>query len=280
MKTILVPTDYSEVADNAEQYAIELAKDFDSRIILFHAYHRPVLLSSLALLFADYELEKFNFERLKAEEYNIKHECCNRVETESLVYKGSTIDGILQVIKERPVDYIIMGIPGSSTLAEVLIGSTTLDVIKKTNIPVFVIPKDTKYKKIEKIVFINHFNEQTPQNVTNQIKMFCDQFKAELIIYEKSELQNIGNSKKAESPSEAKFSNIGASTTINNTLSVSEDEDITEEINSFVDLNKADMLAMMPDTFKSFKNSFRSDTTQEPGIIIHIPLLIVHDNAK
>ncbi len=107
MKTILVPTDYSEVANNASRYAIELSKHLGAKLILFHAYHRRVLLSSLPLIFADKELEKFNIERLKAEEYNIKHECCEELEPESRVYNGNAMDGILKVIKEVQVEYIV-----------------------------------------------------------------------------------------------------------------------------------------------------------------------------
>ncbi|MGB5203615.1 MAG: universal stress protein, partial [Eudoraea sp.] len=36
MKKILVPTDFSPVADNALQYAIEMAAGFKSEIYLYH----------------------------------------------------------------------------------------------------------------------------------------------------------------------------------------------------------------------------------------------------
>lgn len=42
MKTILVPTDYSENAHNALLYAIDLAKATGSNIVLFHAFYQPL----------------------------------------------------------------------------------------------------------------------------------------------------------------------------------------------------------------------------------------------
>src|ERR1700751_2788397 len=42
MDTILVPTDFSPAADNAVEYAVELAKHFNARIILVHAFSFPV----------------------------------------------------------------------------------------------------------------------------------------------------------------------------------------------------------------------------------------------
>ncbi|WP_460920437.1 universal stress protein [Pontibacter brevis] len=42
MRTILVPTDYSENAHNALLYAIELAKATKSDIVLFNAFYQPL----------------------------------------------------------------------------------------------------------------------------------------------------------------------------------------------------------------------------------------------
>lgn len=42
MRTILVPTDYSQNAHNALLYAVELAKATESEIVLFHAFYQPL----------------------------------------------------------------------------------------------------------------------------------------------------------------------------------------------------------------------------------------------
>lgn len=280
MKTILVPTDYSDVSNNATRYAIELAKQLDAKLILFHAYHRRILLSSLPLIFNDTELERINLERLKAEEHNIKHECCNAVETESLTYNGrNVIDGILKVIKEREIDYIVMGITGSSMLEEVLIGSTTISAIKKTKLPVFIIPKEAKFKKIEKFVFIHNYNEPTPKNVMEELQLVCNKFKSELIIYGKPELQGVEKFKEVESVMNAEFTRAGASS-VNHMLTFTEDENQVEEINAFLDFHKADMVAMMPNTSKSFAEIFKRDNTTLMAFHTHLPLLILHDNSQ
>jgi nucleotide-binding universal stress UspA family protein len=39
MKTILVPTDFSKNAENALQYAINLANKMQAKIILLHSFH-------------------------------------------------------------------------------------------------------------------------------------------------------------------------------------------------------------------------------------------------
>ncbi len=39
MKKILIPTDFSQVADNALAYAVELGAAFQSELLLYHVYH-------------------------------------------------------------------------------------------------------------------------------------------------------------------------------------------------------------------------------------------------
>jgi nucleotide-binding universal stress UspA family protein len=43
MKTILVPTDFTEVSKNALEYVIEMVKVMPAKIVLFHAYHVPIV---------------------------------------------------------------------------------------------------------------------------------------------------------------------------------------------------------------------------------------------
>ena len=43
METIIVPTDFSETADNAVNYAVELAAFFDAKLILVHAVPMPMI---------------------------------------------------------------------------------------------------------------------------------------------------------------------------------------------------------------------------------------------
>ena len=47
MNTILVPVDFSPASRNASIYAAELAKLFNSRLLLFHAYMLPTPISEV-----------------------------------------------------------------------------------------------------------------------------------------------------------------------------------------------------------------------------------------
>ncbi len=276
MKTILVPTDYSEVANNAGRYAIELAKRLDASLLLFHAFRQLPLLSSLPLIFNQVEQNKIALEELKAEEYTMKHECCSQVTTESVVFKGSVTNGILEIIKTRKIDYIVMGINDSSLLSEILVGSHAISVVNKTNIPIFIIPKNSKFKKIKKFVFVHNYYEPIPKNVSEELKTLCTKLKTELMIYGKPELHGEGNLAQAVSLIEKEFAKAGPMA-LKEFISYIDEEDLSGEIISYIEETHADLLAMLPSQSKTLSKLFQRDDAILMAYISNVPLLILHE---
>ena len=60
MKTILAATDFSDSAQNAVEYAASMAELTEAKLILFHAYHVPIVASEVpTMMFTLNEMEKF-----------------------------------------------------------------------------------------------------------------------------------------------------------------------------------------------------------------------------
>ena len=55
MKTILVGVDFSKSSDNTIEYAIEIAKKSEAKVLLFHALSAPVVHTTSGLVFMDGE---------------------------------------------------------------------------------------------------------------------------------------------------------------------------------------------------------------------------------
>ena len=61
MKTIVVPTDFSAISNNAIDYAVDLAKVTSCSILLFHAYQVPVSMTDVPIVLLSVEdLQKAN----------------------------------------------------------------------------------------------------------------------------------------------------------------------------------------------------------------------------
>lgn len=155
MKKILVPTDFSPVADNALKYACEIAHKTDAAIVLLHTYHIP-LISTDVPVYVDFtvleEIKKSANERL----IELKGKIANDYLGLQVVYfleEGDVSFQVEQLVNKREYDLVVMGTTGAGTLEGLLIGSNTFDVINSLQIPVLAVPKEAIFNGIRKTAF-------------------------------------------------------------------------------------------------------------------------------
>src|SRR4051812_19458995 len=125
--TIIVPTDFSNVANNAARYAAEMIKgQYDARLMLFHVYEK-----------ASEEKESGKvLEKLAAdlqENFMVKVECRDEE-------SGDLIDSLERLSRHMGAQLIVMGITGKSRLEKVFLGSNTLKMVERNICPVLIIP--------------------------------------------------------------------------------------------------------------------------------------------
>lgn len=170
MKKILVPTDFSNHADNALKVAADLARLYDAEIYLLHILELPMHLADPvsggsfdsvheAVFFMKAAHKKF--EEVMARDY-LKG--LNVIETvgsnETKAYLG-----VLNASKKNDVDMIIMGSHGSHGLEEFLVGSNTEKVVRNSEVPVLVIKKAHENFMVKDFVYATNFDEEDKKNI-------------------------------------------------------------------------------------------------------------------
>jgi len=274
MKTILVPTDYSDVANNALQYAVELAKFSHAKLVLLHAYQIPVPNGDVPILMiTPQDLEKENQHRIKKLEKEIVNQLSGKATVESIVRSGFIVEEIMDVIKEKKADLVVMGITGTGKISEVLIGSNASSLIKQTQIPVLIIPKEARYKEIEKIVLAMNYNESVNVTALNKVKAFAKLFNAKVLVLDVEKPVAI-----------PMYENTAAGETLETSLKdvehvmfYSSSDDMPDEINSFADAHKCDWVAMIPHQHNILNRLFHESNTKKMAFHTHLPLLSIHD---
>ena len=110
MTTILIATDFSNASRNASLYGVKLAKALDAKIILFNAYEVPQPAPGLAVSISRYGIMMQEDKRLLDEAHFLdpKHEMI-----EIMCDEGVAKDAIINIAKEKNVDFIIAGMKGS-----------------------------------------------------------------------------------------------------------------------------------------------------------------------
>lgn len=165
MKRVLIPTDFSENAWNAVQYALALFKEEACTFYLLNTYTPAIahsrfmassleegLLSNAALEGSQKGLDKI-LKRIADTHNNGKH-LFKTISSFSLL-----IDEVLETVAEHNIDLVLMGTKGSSGIEEVFMGSNTVRIIKAVkDCPVLAIPENFDYIKPTEIAFATDFN--------------------------------------------------------------------------------------------------------------------------
>lgn len=160
MKTILVPTDFSENAFVAGQYAASLAKETGAKVLFYHVY--IVLYSG----FEETGVSVKHVEWADQEAAGAMEKLLNtvraqypEVQIEGEFIRGFMIDALMERLKQdADIQLIVMGTKGVTNVAESIFGSTTYEVLKKAQIPVLVIPEDTPDYSLQHVGFFSDYN--------------------------------------------------------------------------------------------------------------------------
>lgn len=159
MKRILVPTDFSEQAENALKVAVQMATKNDGVIHLLHSMELPGHLANKntgslpeALYFI--KLAEKQFDELLAKPY------LQDVEIHQAMGHGEIYDDIAVAVKQSDIDLVIMGSHGASGFKEMFIGSNTEKVVRTSTTPVLVIKNPHPDFKVDSFVFATDFSEE------------------------------------------------------------------------------------------------------------------------
>ncbi|MDE0204763.1 MAG: universal stress protein [Candidatus Tectomicrobia bacterium] len=139
LKNLLVPTDFSEDADRAVDYAVGLAQE---------------LKASLTLMTATYigdtpEVSQSYIEKVRAEAQHRIEAVRQRVEDTGVAVKVVMVSGppaqrITETAQKEAADLIVMGTHGRTGLRHMLIGSVAERVVRHATCPVLVVPRQTE----------------------------------------------------------------------------------------------------------------------------------------
>ncbi len=145
---ILVPTDGSETAKKATEYAVGLAKQIGASLILLAVIDKsPFVGRSIPSVATPTHLMEpvEDYLRQAAEAYLEEAErICKKkgVQSKKVIRSGHPVEEIIEEAEKSKVDLIIMGSHGKSALKAAVLGSVTFGVIHRyTKIPVLVVGK-------------------------------------------------------------------------------------------------------------------------------------------
>jgi nucleotide-binding universal stress UspA family protein len=162
MKKILVPTDFSECAENALLVAADIARTTGAEVILLHSVDTPVDWLKLS------KEKESNYPETKEKIGNAKSKMnelekipeLKKLKVSSMIVYNYGHKNIVEHSQKLKTDLIVMGSHGSSGFNEYFIGSNTQKIVRLSGCPVLTVRSKIKRFRIKDIVFASTFEEK------------------------------------------------------------------------------------------------------------------------
>lgn len=259
--TIIVPTDFSQVSNNAARYAAQMIKgQYEVSLLLYHVYDKASEAKEAASL----------IDKLKTE---LQSDTYIKIETR-LDEGGDMIDGLERMARHTDAQLIVMGNTGQSKLSEVFLGSNTLKMVERNVCPVLIIPPSAQFTQVKNVCLLSDFkNVETSiphVPIRNVLKIFnphlhiinvnSDHYVSltEEFLKERSRLLNMFNEFNTE------FYFIGT-------------YDLHETAQTFVSDKNIDILITIPRNHSFFDSIFKTSNTKKLVYESAIPILAAHE---
>lgn len=143
IRSILLPTDFSECGNYALPYAASLARKFGASIICVHVIEPMVPTVGYSGMTEPLPIADISDQLEDSAERELPKiaECeeCAGLEVEELIVHGEAASEIVRVAKDRNVDLIVVSSHGRTGLGRMLFGSTAEAVVRHAPCPVMVV---------------------------------------------------------------------------------------------------------------------------------------------
>jgi len=184
MKTLLILTDFSDVAAHAAEYACRLSLQFKSeKIILLNAYNavQPVAQQPLTTI-ADKEVRQEVSGKMDKMKMTLQALTNPYTEIKFTAAEGSPSGLVNFICSQENVDLVIMGITYKTGVERVLSGSTVTDIIDSSEYPVLIVPPNASIQDLKTIVLATDIKEVEDSMPIDQIKKILDAVNAKLLV--------------------------------------------------------------------------------------------------
>lgn len=280
MKTILLPTDFSENSWNAIVYALTFLKDSTCTFYVLHVNSLSYLdaTDSPYIQTEDFVENAFTKPTKKRLRTLLK-----RISTEfpenknhhffTLTDYNFFVESVRNHVNEKKIDIIIMGTKGASGLKKVIIGSNAADVIKKVKCTTLVVPENATFSGLEEIAFPTDYYLTYGVDLLKPVYDILQNHNASLQVLHitsRSEELNISQQDNKDllmdyfNSFNADFHNLT-------------NKNVENAIDCFVKSRNIKMIAMVAKNLNYFQRILFHSKVEEITYHSHVPFLVLHD---
>lgn len=138
---ILVPTDFSEYSDKALKQALDIAKQYNAQVFLFHVLSGDIQRCIGDVCLGDEIIREMETQLIKRAQEDLQKQIDKFPQSKEVsvitdIGTGIPYEAILKESTDRGIDLIVIASLGRSAIARFLVGSVARNVLKEAKCPV------------------------------------------------------------------------------------------------------------------------------------------------
>ncbi|MGS2739595.1 universal stress protein [Sinomicrobium sp. M5D2P17] len=280
MEKILLPTDFSDNAQNAIEYALKLFKDSECVFYFLHIlpptlgerYMDPTSITN-EMLDGAKALAKEKLEKLA--EKTITGTDREKHKTEIIIKFDLFTDAVKNIVEDRDIDIVVMGSHGAGGIRKLFIGSTTSNLIGNIPCPILVIPKDLEFKTIDEIGFATDYTFAYSKKGLEPLFRLARKFSSGIRFYHVEEGRDEWNEAKEDIKNSIKKSCEG----IDTSFFLLTDAPLNMATRLFVESREIDLLCMAAGKHNFLDNLLGRSPVKQMSYHSTTPLLVLHKDT-
>ena len=270
MVNILVPTDFSQLSKSALKYAIKIANKLGGNVTVLHVM---TMMRALRISVSEKILSPAH-DMIESAEAELEV----MIRTLSEQYKASTpikyhvVRGayfpstLLREARRLRSGLVVMGTRGATGITKTFLGSNTNSVIEVSHVPVLAVPEKADFKGFRNVVYASDLRN-LEEELTILIR-YIEKFESTIHL-----LHIVPPGEQVESV-ELRIDAVLKTFAYKNIITlVLVDHDINAAVDQYVEVSKADVLAMFTHEITFFEKVFDRSMTRKMAFHSRVPLL-------
>ncbi len=282
IKRIVIPTDFSDTAQNAFRHCLMLARQLDVPVTLLHAIYPEYETMDLPVMAAKATKDKVAAARIALQsfrdfgiaELQKRHAVVDLPEIDLDVEVGGAVSVIVNIARRDGAGLIVMGTQGQHNLVERAFGSVTTGVVERVDCPVLVIPEEADYQEVRIAAYATDLKAGDSTHLEAAAEVL-EAFHPILHIVHIA-TKRTGNGAISLADIEAAEERFAHSLPVLQVQVHSIQEETVEEgLETFVEDHAVDLLIMYAPHHTLLERVFQRSNTRRMAMKSHVPLLLI-----
>jgi len=271
MKTILVTTDFSKAAQNAVNYAADMALSVNADLLLLHVVQSPLSYSDLPLVISLEDMMRSAEKDISDLTWELKLKTNNKLNIGSEVGMGSFFSELKDVCERIKPYVVVMGTQGKTAAEHLMFGEHAVHTIRHLSWPVITVPPGAAFSSVKRIGLASDLTEVVETTPIDEIKKLVSDFNAELHIL------NTGNKEVFDADIVFESGLMQEMTmALKPTFHFINNANTDEGIMDFADKNHIDLLIVLPKRHSLMDRLIHKSHTKQLVLHSHVPVMALH----